>query len=109
MMTYKEIATMIQSIGYPYAYRSFEGGAPSLPYVVFLYPNNNDVSADNINYTTVVELDIELYTENKDFDAETRVEEVLTNHGIFYVKSSAYIDTERMYQTLYTTEIIINQ
>lgn len=108
-MTYKQIASMIESIGLPFTYYSFPERAPNLPYIVFYYPQNNDVSADNINYATVVQLNIELYTRNKDFDTEELIEDVLVGNGIYFAKSTEYIDAERMYQTLYTTEIVIEK
>ena len=68
-MTYKEINNMISSIGLDYAYYSFPvDEAPDLPYIVFYYPNYNDLGADDINYQTIAQLNIELYTENKDID-----------------------------------------
>lgn len=109
-MTYTEIATMLASTGLPFVYHSFpEEEAPNLPYIVFTYPNNSDMSADNINYSTIVELDIELYSKSKDLTAEQSVEDTLTANGLYYTKSQAYIDSERMFQTLYTTEIIITK
>lgn len=108
-MTYKEIAEMLESTGLPYVYHSFTEEAPNLPYLVFTYPDNNDMSADNINYTHVVQLNLELYTESKDFETESIVEKMFTDNGLYYTKSTAYIESERMFQTLYITEILITK
>lgn len=61
--------------------------------------------ADNINYYSWKQLDVELYTDTKDPDAEQRVEDVLTAHGISYVKSETWIESERLYEVLYEMEV----
>jgi hypothetical protein len=108
-MTYKEIATLVDGIGYPYAYYQFEKEtAKDPPFICFYYPENNDFLADNTNYAHITELTIELYTDNKDFAAEAAVEDALTTAGIVYEKDETYIDSERMYMITYTTEVLIN-
>ena len=66
------------------------------------------MSADNTNYAKVRRLIIELYTDNKDFDMEDATEAVLNSHGLFYSKNEVYIDTERMYEVIYESEVILN-
>ena len=108
-MTYKEIATLVDGIGYPYAYYQFEKEtAKDPPFICFFYPENNDFLADNTNYAHITELTIELYTDNKDFTAEAAVESALEAAGLVYEKDESYIDSERMYMITYTTEVLIN-
>lgn len=108
-MTEVEIAQMIKSIGYPVAYHHFaEGQEPSKPYIVYLYPGSDNFPADGIVYQSVNQLDIELYTENKNLAAEKAVEAVLKEHGFFYEKSESYLETEKMFEVLYEMEAIIN-
>ena len=67
-MTIKEVATMVASIGVPYAYYQFpEGTEQATPFVCFFYSRNNDMKADDANYQKIEHLVIELYTDNKDF------------------------------------------
>lgn len=109
-MTFKDVANMIKEIGLPYTYYSFpEEQAPNLPYLIFYYPNNNDMSADNINYVPISQLNIELYSNNKNFDLEEQVEAVLTNYGFYYSKTESYLNSEHMYEVLYETQIIITK
>lgn len=109
-MTYKEINNMISSIGLDYAYYSFPvDEAPDLPYIVFYYPNYNDLGADDINYQTIAQLNIELYTANKDFDLERQVEDVLTSNNLFFSKSETFIQKEAMYEVLYEIDIVIKE
>lgn len=108
-MTYKEIAQMIDSVGVPYAYYQFpEGTGQEPPFICFYYPNNNDFVADGENYVKVVQLVIELYTDNKDFSLEASLEVALAEHDLVFTREETYIDSERMYLETYYTEVIIN-
>lgn len=108
-MTYKEIAELVDGIGYPYAYYQFEKEtAKEPPFICFYYPSRDDFVADDSNYSQITELTIELYTDNKDFTAEAAVEAALEAAGLVYEKDESYIDSERMYMITYTTEVLIN-
>lgn len=50
-------------------------------------------------------MNIELYTDVKDFSVEQKVEAVLDAHGIFYEKSEVWIESEKLYEVLYTFEM----
>lgn len=109
-MTTKQVAAMIAGVGLPYAYDHFEPeetpGNP--PYICFFYGETDDLYADNSNYAAVWPLYIELYTDNKDFDLEARVEAALVAAELPWQKSKTeYIESERMYQTTYNTEVSI--
>ena len=107
-MTYKEVNTMIASVGIDYAYDHFMDDTDhQLPFICFLYGNSDDFSADNINYQRIRSLDIELYTENKDFALEQTVETVLNSNGLFYSREESWIDSEQMYMVRFSTEIVI--
>lgn len=108
-MTYKQIASMVSSIGLPYAYYQFpEGTAQAPPFVVFFYADTDDVFADDTNYQRIATLNIELYTSEKDFTTESTVEQILTNNNLTYYKEENYIDSEQMWQIAYEMEVIIN-
>lgn len=109
-MTYEQIATMIGQIGLPFTYYHFsEKEAPAPPFIVFWYPGINDDVADNVNYGKIVQLTIELYTDNKDFTQEAAVENALTAAGLAYEKSETFIDSERLYEVLYESEVPLNE
>lgn len=108
-MTELGIYQMIGAVGIPAAYHHFEEGqSPDPPFMVYLYPESNNFSADGIVYQAVNRLDIELYTDKKDLEAEKRVEAVLKKHGFFYQKTETYIESERMYEVLYEMEVMID-
>ena len=106
-MTFQEIATMIGSIGLPFTYDSFPNNiAPTPPYIVFNYPQNDDFGADNTNYVSIDVLNIELYSASKDFANEQAIESVLAQNGFYYEKSEAYIRSENLFQITYVTQVI---
>ena len=105
-MSYEEINEMMQEIGLPFAYHHFaEGESPNPPFVLFLSPGENTFSADNLMYHSFIDLDIELYTDEKSPETEQRVEEVLLQHNIYYTKTETWIESERLYEVLYTMEV----
>lgn len=109
-MTYKEIATMIESIGLPYAYYQFPDGTDqACPFICFFLDSSNDFAADNTNYQKIRSLNIELYTDNKDFTLEQTVEDILSGSGLVYYREETYLDSERMFMVSYETEIVITE
>lgn len=107
-MTHKEIATMVGTIGLPYAYYQFPGDtAVAPPFVCFFYPSSNDFMADGINYQKIEHMVIELYTDNKDFAMEATVENTLAENGIAWNRSESWIDSERMHVTVYEFDVLI--
>lgn len=111
-MTTQQIAAMIASIGLPNAYYQFENTpqnpAPDPPFICFFYPADDDFKADNINYVQINQLIIELYTDDKRFDLENRIHDILTANELDYTRQQSYIDDEHMYQTSYTMEVCLN-
>lgn len=108
-MTYQDVSTLVSSIGLPYAYDHFTDGTDHAPpFVCFIYPESDDFIADNKNYTKIRQLQIELYTDNKDFELENRVEEILQNANLPYRVDGAYLDDEQMYMQTYNLEVLIN-
>lgn len=109
-MTYKQVSDMIESIGLPYAYYEFPNGTEiAPPFVCFLFTDSNDLAADNTNYQKIRPLEIELYTDAKDFALENQVETALNQSGLVYSRSETYIDTEQMNMVTYSTEIVITE
>lgn len=109
-MTYKEIATMISAMGVPFAYYQFSAKtAQAPPFICFFYSENADLIADNINYSKIERLHIELYTDAKDFAMEAVVEGILRNYELPYSKTETYIDSEKLYEVVYETTVVITE
>ena len=106
-MTYGEIVNMLDATGFPVAYDHFqEGEAPNPPFIVFLFPRSNNFSADGKVYKKINSLDIELYTDLKQPDVEAQVETVLDEHNIFYNKTEVWIPDEKLYEVVYSTDLL---
>ena len=102
----ERLITMMEEIGLPYAYHHFaEGESPDPPFLCFLMSGSDNFAADGRTYYKIDEIRIELYTYRKDPDLENRVEAVLDGHGIFYQKTEVWIDSEKLYEVLYTFEM----
>ncbi|HAC61266.1 MAG TPA: hypothetical protein DCF66_03750 [Lachnospiraceae bacterium] len=108
-MKYSEISSMIESFGLPSSYYQFpEGTEQAPPFICFFYPQADDLHADDSNYQTITQLAIELYTDAKDIGLECEIESKLKAAGLSWSKDSEYIDSEKLYVTVYLMEVIIN-
>lgn len=100
------LVDIISEIGIPFAYDHFaEGESPSPPFICYLIPASDNFSADGIAYFKASEIHIELYTDQKDLEVENQVEAVLDSHGIFYDRTEVWIESERLYEVLYSFEM----
>lgn len=105
-MTLEELAEMLEKTGFPFAYDHFaEGESPDPPFICYLLPGSDNFAADGRVYFRISEVRIELYTDRKDPGAEALVETVLDDAGIFYNKSEAWIQSEKLYEVLYSMEL----
>lgn len=90
----------------PSAYDHFaEGESPSPPFITYLLPGSDNFPADGKVYFRITEVHIELYTDEKNPEVEGIVEAVLDAHGIFYDKTEVWIETEKLYEVLYSFEM----
>ena len=107
-MTLEELARMLEKTGFPFAYDHFaEGESTDPPFICYLLPGSDNFAADGRVYFRISEVRIELYTDRKDPGAEALVETVLDDAGIFYNKSEAWIQSEKLYEVLYLSLIHI--
>lgn len=101
----QDLMDLLSEMGLPFAYDHFaEGESPEPPFITFLIPASDNFSADGIVYLRVDVVHIELYTDEKNPETEELVETVLDDHGIFYDKTEVWIESERLYEVLYSFE-----
>lgn len=101
-----DVLRVLREIGVPYAYDHFsQKEAVNPPFVVYRYPSSDNFVADARVYFKVDALHIELYTDRKNPLLEEKVEDALSKYGFIYLKHEVWIDTEKMYQVLYETEV----
>ena len=100
------IISIMDEIGIPYAYDHFaEGEAPDPPFICFLHPGSDNFAADGWAYFKINQVHIELYTDEKNPQTESSVETVLDEHGIFFDKTEVWIESERLYEVLYSFSV----
>lgn len=102
----EELLQILSETQIPFAYHHFaEGESPEPPFICYLLSGSNNFSADGKVYYKINEVHIELYTDLKDLAVEQQLEDVLDEHGIFYNKSETWIESEKLYEVLYTFEM----
>ena len=105
-MTIENLVEMLQKTGIPFAYDHFaEGESPEPPFICYLLPGSNNFAADGKVYFKINQVRIELYTDSKDLAVERKMEMVLDESGIFYNKSEVWIQSEKLYEVLYSFEV----
>lgn len=104
MKSLEELNEILKTTGYPVAYRFFKTQQKP-PYICYLTAYSNNQSADNVVWQKINHIQIELYTARKDREAEQKLEDALTNAGIFFESTETYIDSEKIYQKIYETEV----
>jgi len=105
-MTIENIVEMLQEMNIPFAYDHFaEGESPEPPFICYLIPGSDNFAADGKVYFKMNEVRIEVYTDFKDLNLESRVEGVLDGHEIFYNKSETWIQSEKLYEVMYSFEM----
>ena len=102
----EELVKIMEETGIPFAYDHFaEGENPEPPFICYLLPGSNNFAADGKVYFKINQVRIELYTDSKDLAVERKVEMVMDESGIFYNKSEVWIQSEKLYEVLYSFEV----
>ena len=103
------VTKILEELGLPFAYDHFaEGESPETPFICYLSPGSDNFAADGKVYYKINEFHIELYTDYKDPELEERLEDSLDAASIFYEKSETWIESEKLYEVLYTFEMEAN-
>ena len=101
-----KIINILDEIGIPFAYSHFaEGESPEPPFMCYLLPTSDNFSADGRVYHKLSSVHFEVYTDKKDRALENRVEDVLDKNNIFYNKSEVWINSEKLYEVIYSFEL----
>lgn len=102
----EKITDMLTAFGRPFAYDHFaEGESPEPPFICYLLPGSDNFAADGKVYYKINEVHIELYTDQKDPVLEKRLEDIMDGASVFYEKSETWIESEKLYEVLYTFEM----
>ena len=102
----EKLVAMISEMGIPFAYDHFaEGESPEPPFLCYLLPGSDNFAADGVVYHRISQVHVELYTDSKDPAVEEKVTAVLDRHGIFYDQTETWIESEKLYEVLFSCEI----
>lgn len=101
-----DVLAILRELNLPFAYDHFaEGESPEPPFICYLVPGSDNFAADGRVYFKINEYHIELYTDEKSPALENSLDAVLDKHSIFYNKSETWIESEKLYEVLYTFEM----
>jgi hypothetical protein len=104
-----ELKTILEATGFPVAYSHFTESEneplPKPPFIVYLAAYSSNFMADNKVHIPIENVQIELYTTKKDLNAEAIVEAVLNENEIPYATTSAFIESEQIYQKIYEVRL----
>ena len=104
-MTIAELFALLKSTGYPVSFSHFKNQTPSIPYIIYTTPSDSISHADNTNYFKMIDVDIELYTDKKDLQAEETIENLLDENGITYTPYQVFIESEGLHMKTYEIRI----
>ena len=106
MMSAENIKEMLNEIGLQYEYDHFSThNWIEPPFIVWKIPESDNFHADGITYAKIDVLNIELYSDEKDWNNEKKIEDILDKYGITYDKTGENLDSEKMYEVLYEMEV----
>lgn len=112
-MEISEFVDVLKATGYPvayYAFRNTESSTiPEPPFIVYTIVSTENLHADNQTYMKVYDIEIELYTDTKDFDTEKALEQTLYENKIPWESYETYIDSEKLYQKIYEVRLIVDE
>lgn len=100
------VEEILNEVGLPYRYHHFETEeAVEPPFVCWIVPGSENFAADGKVYFQTDNVNIELYTDFKDFELEEKIEAVLDQKEIYWEKTEVYIESERLYEVIYELSI----
>jgi hypothetical protein len=104
-----ELKTILDATGFPVAYLRFyeteDQPLPQPPFIVFISAYSSNFMADNQVYKEIDVVQIELYTDKKDIDAENKLATVLNENELPYSTTETFIDSENLYQKIYEVRL----
>lgn len=77
---------IFEGLNIPVAYHYFKD-PPDLPYLIFFQAGSNNFNADNRVFVRDCDYTIELYSQEKDFELEEKLENLLDEYEICWEKS----------------------
>jgi len=109
-MSLLEFVSLLKGLDYPIAHSHFKvdaaNPAPQPPFITYVTPSTANKMADNKVYYKMTDVDVELYTRDKDLVAEQKIEAMFDEHSIPYNATQVWIESEQVFQKIYETRLI---
>lgn len=94
-----DVYNRLLTLGIPVAYRRFKS-KPSLPFVCYYVSGEDIYGSDFENLILSQDINIELYTDEKDTDLEEKINDLF--HDFELNKSEMYIADEDLFEVMYS-------
>jgi hypothetical protein len=108
-MKLEELNIILEAAGYPVAYSHFvetdNEPLPVPPFICYTVTFSANFSADNKTYKSIENVQIELYTDRKNLEAEAALELLLIENDLPYGTTETFIDSEQLYQKIYEVRL----
>lgn len=95
----------IESLNYPVAYQEFLE-EQTFPFIIIDNDNTDSFNADNKTLVELIDVEIQLYSPQRNFAVEKELKELLNKLDIPFSHTGTYIDSEEMYQRVFTVRLI---
>lgn len=109
-MTLGELKLLLNQTGYPVAYSHFkntaENPAPNPPFITYRVAFSSNQYADNKVYAKIQNAQVELYTDYKDLQIESTLEDILDANEIPYQTTETFIESQQLFQKIYEFGVI---
>jgi hypothetical protein len=89
----------------PYVPEEHGGDPPEIPHVVLMPQSSRADYADDREYASAEDWDVELYTDFRDFELEGRIKRALDDLGLSHPYTYTYISDERLHLVTYSVEL----
>jgi len=104
-----ELREILEATGMPVAYLHFveteEQPLPQPPFIVYLVAYSSNFLADNQVHHEIDVVQIELYTDKKDLDAENKLANILNANELPFATTETFISEENLYQKIYEVRL----
>jgi hypothetical protein len=105
-----ELKNILEATGFPVAYSHFveseNSPIPAPPFITYFVLDSSNFNADNIVFHPIQNIQIELYTDKKDLEAEGNLEAILNANEIPYATTEIFIESEDLFQKIYEVRLI---
>jgi hypothetical protein len=110
MASLDDLCAALKTLGIAYSVTPYDkeghgGEPPEIPHVVLMPQTSRADYADDREYESAEDWDIELYTDFRDFELEGRIKRALDDLGLSHPYDYTYISDERLHLVTYSVEL----